>query len=248
MIHERDYSITLEQQIENIRKTIDVNCKDDYPIDIMDGINQIYLERYDGYWERYEYDADGKIKSYVDSTDPEHPTVIGAAKLRRPILDTDELFSSFKLHESTMEEKMETIRGVLAKEGKIGILYNPTLGDGGTKHLGYLPHHIYNHLYPDGIDIAELRQSNPAVKMKMITKVFMVELNDILDGNTVDYTTCDNITFMAEANRQSKGGIRIFTLAQFQESCNSCKTSIVSAIIRFIEMANVVANDVSGSM
>ena len=251
MIHERDYSISLEKQIENIRKTIDVNRKEDYPIDIMDGINQIYLERWDGYWERYEYDADGKIKSYVDSTDPEHPTVIGAARKRNVTLDNIHLLKLPIIHLSS-EEKMEAVRTILQKENKEGVIIrdgglrrgitiNPAIMGVGS-HVGYLPRVIYNHEYPDGFN---LKYKQP---IKVETKVFLVELNDILGENKIDYTSCDDITFMTEANRQSKGGIRIFTLAQFQEKCNSGKTSIVSAIIRFIEVSKVISNDLSGSM
>lgn len=250
MIHERDYSISLEKQIENIRKTIDVNRKEDYPIDIMDGINQIYLERWDGYWERYEYEADGKIKSYVDSTDPEHPTVIGVSRKRNPTLDCLPMLKLPILHLS-IEDRLEAVRSILQKENidgglRRGISINPAMMGVGRmgvgSHAGYLPHVIHNYEYPDGFNI---KHKQP---VKMETRVFMVEMNDTTIDDETDYMSCDDVAFMKEARRQSEGGIRIFTLAQFQEKCNSGKTSIVSAIIRFIEVTKVIANDLSGSM
>lgn len=247
MIQQRDYTISLEQQIENIRKTIEVDNKDEYPIDIMDGFNQIYIEKLDGYWERYEYDAEGKLLSYVDSTDPENPRPIRATRKRNPTLDNIHLLKLPILHLSN-EEKMEAVRSILQKENKEGVI----IRDGGLRRgitidpammgcIG-LTHHFDFDLDRDSHRWAE------KVSCVMETKVFMVEMNDTTIEDEIDYMSCNDVEFMNEARRQSHGGQRVFTLSQFQESCNKGKTSIVSGIIRFIEMAKVVTKDVSGSM
>jgi hypothetical protein len=70
MIVPRDYSITLEQQIENIINDINEGLNE-YPIDIVDTLefdNQIYYQLENGYWEKYSYDANGEMIGYLDST------------------------------------------------------------------------------------------------------------------------------------------------------------------------------------
>lgn len=70
MIHERNNSITLDEQIAQIRADIN-DGKQSFPIDIVDTIgndSQLYYERADGYQEKYVYDGDGSIIGYWDST------------------------------------------------------------------------------------------------------------------------------------------------------------------------------------
>jgi hypothetical protein len=113
------------------------------------------------------------------------------------------------------------------------------MGMMGMECIGITPHFDHDR------DTFNLAQKASCV---METKVFMVEMNDILSEDNTDYRTCSDLVFIKEANRQSEGGYRVFTLAKFQERCNNGETSIVSGIIRFIEMAKVINKDSSGSM
>jgi hypothetical protein len=143
------------------------------------------------------------------------------------------------LNHDTLENK----EGVIIRDGGLrrGISLDlDMMGIGG--HAGYLPHVIHNHEFPDGFNV---KYKQP---VKMETKVFMVEMNDILSEDNTDYRTCSDLVFIKEASRQSEGGYRVFTLPQFQDRCNRGETSIVSGIIRFIEMAKVINKDSSGSM
>ena len=131
------------------------------------------------------------------------------------------------LNHDTLENK----EGVIIRDGGLrrGISLDlDMMGIGG--HAGYLPHVKYKQ------------------PVKMETKVFMVEMNDILSEDNTDYRTCSDLVFIKEASRQSEGGYRVFTLPQFQERCNCGDTVIISAVIRFIEMSKVINNDSSGSM
>jgi hypothetical protein len=69
MINERNKSISLDEQILLIREKIRLG-KQEFPIDIVDTIEsdiQLYYELENGYWERYSYDSDGNLLTYLDS-------------------------------------------------------------------------------------------------------------------------------------------------------------------------------------
>ena len=69
MTHERNNSITLEQQIASIRDNI-IKGIDSFPIDIISSFNdekQVYYENQAGYWEKFTYHENGEIETYLDS-------------------------------------------------------------------------------------------------------------------------------------------------------------------------------------
>lgn len=69
MIQERNYSISLDKQINQIRTDIS-NGKDEFPIDIVDTIendNQLYYEEVTGYWEKNFFNNNGDMVGYASS-------------------------------------------------------------------------------------------------------------------------------------------------------------------------------------
>lgn len=69
MIHVKNKSITLDEQIKLIREAIQ-RGEQKFPIDIVDTIgndSQLYYEIESGYWERYKYNSDGDCVGYLDA-------------------------------------------------------------------------------------------------------------------------------------------------------------------------------------
>jgi len=176
MIHERNNSITLDQQIAQIRADIN-DGKQSFPIDIVDTIgndSQLYYERADGYQEKYVYDGDGSITGYWDST--------MEVKQVGDLNFIEDLKHYFEVtpREQVLKDWDESAPLAIL-DCSVG------MGDGGLNQR-----------------VEDISQRLDKALEYQEPMVYLVEMSDVKEEDNVDYDECANTLFKAEAIRQSK--------------------------------------------
>lgn len=175
MIHERNNSITLDEQIDQIRTDIN-NGKQSFPIDIVDTIGndlQLYYERADGYQEKYIYDGDGSITGYWDST--------MEVKQVGDLNFIEELKHYFEVtpREQVLKDWNESAPLDII-DCSVG------MGDGGLNQR-----------------VENLSQRLDKALEYKEPMVYLVEMKDVDEDNNIRYAECSNAFFKAEAINQN---------------------------------------------
>lgn len=226
MIHERNNSITLDEQIAQIRADIELG-KQSFPIDIVDTIgndSQLYYERADGYQEKYAYDGDGTCIGYWDSTmevkqvgnlnfieELKHYFEITP---REQVLKDWNESASFDGVGPTVEELIENTPKKLIVEDHTG----NSMGDGGLiQKVEKLSERLDKVL------------EKPYMPEPLVYLVELNEIRNVTDGRTY-FLTCTSDKFKEEAISQGY----VYSLYQFQENMNSSKINLDTKYMRFI--------------